>query len=322
MKSVSKFMYVSAMAVVLSVFAVAATASANDLLVSGRIDDALKVLNTRVQAQPNDAEAIHMLSRAYFHLKKWDQAISYGEKATQLAPNNSDYFMWLGRAYGEKADASGVFTAAGLAGKIRKSFERAIQIDPNNVAARTDLAEYYLEAPGFMGGGTDKALQQAQIIAQKEPARAHWVNARVAQKKKDWGTAEREFQESVKAEPSADFYIQLAAFYRDRNRWNEMDNAIAKAVAANKKKTSDFYDAASVLYESNRNLDLAADLVRRYLATNATNEEAPSFEAHYLLGEILEKKGDKSGAAKEYQTALQLASGYDPAKEALKRVTG
>src|SRR5690242_16775981 len=128
MKWVSKLFYLTALAVLLSVFAVAATASATDLLVSGHIDDALKILNTRLQTQPNDAEACHLLSRAYFHLKKWDQAISYGEKATQLAPNNSNYFMWLGRAYGEKADVSGVFTAAGLAGKIRKSFEKAIQI--------------------------------------------------------------------------------------------------------------------------------------------------------------------------------------------------
>src|SRR3954466_14463292 len=103
--------------------------SVTDMLITGRVDDAVKLLNSRVQASPNDAEAYHLLSRANFHLQKWDKAIEYGEKAVQLAPNNSQYYLWLGRAYGEKADDSGPFTAARIAGKIRGNFEKAVQLD-------------------------------------------------------------------------------------------------------------------------------------------------------------------------------------------------
>jgi tetratricopeptide (TPR) repeat protein len=316
------FKYVAGLVLALSVSlsAAAVPLTVPDLLSAGRVDEAVRVLNVRVQSAPNDAELYHLLSRAYFHLKKWDQAISYGEKAVQLNPNKSDYHLWLGRAYGEKADSSSFITAAGLAKKIRLSFERAVELDGRNVDARTDLAEFYVEAPGFMGGGTDKALAQAAAISQYDPARAHWVMAKVAENRKDYASAEREYQNAIKADPDADYWLNLASFYRNRQRYNDMDGAVAKALAANRKKTNALFDAATLLYEAQRNLPTAANLVREYL-TAVPTEDAPSFEAHYFLGQILERQGDKNAAAVEYRSSLSLASSYSPAQEALKRVS-
>ena len=298
----------------------AAPLNVPDLFSAGRMDEAVRVLNGRVQSSPNDAEAYHLLSRANFHLKKWDQAITYGEMAIQLDPGKSDYYMWLARAYGEKADSSNFVTAAGLVKKIRTSFEKAVALDGNNVEARSDLAEFYVEAPAFMGGGTDKAVAQAQAIALHDPARAHWVYAKIAEKKKDYGAAEREYNEAIKANPDADYWLNLASFYRRIGRFNDMDAAVAKAMAAKRDKNSSMFDAATLLFEAQHNLPMAANLVRTYLASGPT-EDAPGFEAHYVLGNILETQGDKTSAANEYRTSLQLASNYSRAQEALQRVS-
>ncbi len=315
-----KFLMGLVLALSVAVSAAAVPLTVPDLFSAGRMDEAVRVLNGRAQAMPNDAETYHLLSRAYFHLKKWDQAIEYGEKAVQLDPHKSDYQLWLGRAYGEKADSSSFVTAAGLTKKIRLSFEKAVELDGTNVDARTDLAEFYVEAPGFMGGGTDKAAAQAQAIAQHDAARAHWVNAKIAEKKKDNGTAEREYQAAIKADPDADYWLNLASFYRRTGRYDDMDAAVAKAIAATRKKTNALFDAATLLFQAQRNLPTAANLVRTYLTTVPT-EDAPAFEAHYVLGQILEKQGNKNGAAAEYRASLSLASNYSPAAEALKRVS-
>jgi tetratricopeptide (TPR) repeat protein len=291
-----------------------------DLLLAGRVDDAVKVLTTRVHNSPNDAEAYHLLTRAYYHLKLWDQAISNGEKAVQLAPTNSDYYMWLARAYGEKASVSSFWTAAGLTKKIKSNFEKAVELDGRNVDARTDLAEFYIEAPGFMGGGIDKAVEQGKQIAVVDQARAHWVSAKIAEKKKDYETAEREYQEAIKQSQDADYWLNLANFYRKRERWSDLDSAVAKAMSAPSKKTNALYDAATLLYQSQRNLPMAADLLREYLKS-VPNEDAPAFQAHQLLAEIMEKQGNKQGAAGEYRATLAMASNYGPAQEGLKRVS-
>jgi tetratricopeptide (TPR) repeat protein len=290
-----------------------------DLLSTGRVDDAVRTLNTRVQTNPADADAYHLLSRAYFHLRKWDEAIKYGELAIQRNRNKSDYYMWLGRAYGEKADESSFITAAGLAKKIRANFEKAVELDPNNVGARSDLSEFYIEAPGFMGGGTDKAEEQAQKLMPIDPAKAHWVLGRLDEKKKDNAGAEREYNQAIRSSQDADDWLSLASFYRRQNRLNDMENAVNQAMSANMKSNS-LYDAASLLYRAGRNLSGAASYLRKYLTSSAINEEAPAFQAHYMLGSILEKQGDKNGAANEYRTSLALAGDYKPAREALKKL--
>lgn len=321
-----KLRFKSVLALLFCVFVgLSALASASptpaDLLSAGRVDDAVRSLNLAVQNNPGDAEAYHLLSRAYFHLKKWDQAISYGEKAIQLNPTNSNYYMWLGRAYGEKADASSFITAAGLTKKIRINFEKAVELDGNSVAARTDLAEFYIEAPGFMGGGTDKAAQQAQALMTLNPAKAHWVNARIAEKNKDSATAEREYYAAIKSSGDSDYWLTLASFYRRQGRLPDMENAVNQAMTAHMKNSNSLYDAATLLYRAGRNLDGAAAYVRKYLSLPTQNEEAPAFEAHYMLGAILEKQGNKPAAADEYRASLAMASNYRPAEEALKRVS-
>jgi len=160
-------------------FAMAAD-NAPSLLASGRVDDAITVLQNEIGSSPRDAAAQNLLCRAYFSLGDWDRGIAACEQATVLAPDNATYHMWLGRIYGEKADNSNFLAAAGLAKKVRSEFERAVQLSPDNVDARTDLAEFYLEAPGIVGGGRDKAEAQSQILARTAPARAHWVKARIA----------------------------------------------------------------------------------------------------------------------------------------------
>ncbi len=298
-----------------------AAASPADLLSAGRVDDALHTLNLKVQSNTADAETYHLLSRAYFHLKKWDQAIAYGEKAVQLDSTRSAYFLWLGRAYGEKADDSNFMTAAGLTKKIKANFEKAVDLDGRNVDALSDLGEFYTEAPAFMGGGLDKAQTVAQRMLALDPARGHWLNARIAEKKKDPGTAEREYMAAINISHDADHWLNLASFYRRQHRLEDMENAVNQAMASSMKQSNSLYDAASLLCKAGRNLPGAADYVRKYLSLSTQNEDAPAFEAHYMLGSILEKQGDKAGAANEYRASLNLAGDYKPAQDGLKRVS-
>ena len=297
----------------------AAAQNPETLLVEGKADAAIAMLTQRVAASPNDAAAQNLLCRVYYSVQDWDHAIAAGEKAIALAPNKSAYHLWLGRAYGEKADASSFFTAAGLARKVRASFERAVELDGSNVPARTDLAEFYSEAPGIVGGGVDKARGQADALLKIAPAKAHWVLGRIAEKNKDNATAEHEYQAALDAgQGDADGWLDMAIFYRRAGRMNDLDNAIKKLSAAPLKNPEVLVDAAANLVRSGHNLTQAAELLKRYLA-GKTAEEGPTFKAHTLLGQVYEKQGDKKSAAVEFHAALALASGFKPARDGLQR---
>ena len=294
--------------------------SITDIITSGQIELAIRLLNNRIQTAPNDAEAYHLLAKAYYHLNKWDQSINNGERAVALAPNNSEYWMWLGRAYGEKADSSNFVAAYQLAKKVKSSFEKSVDLDGRNVAARTDLAEYYMEAPAVIGGGADKAIDQAKQISAVDPARAHWVYARLNEKKKDYGTAEGEYVQAIRASNNyGAYWLNLANLYRQTEHWPQMESAIQRGVSSNNKPTAVYYNAATIYDHAGRNLPEAANLLRKYIAAGGS-DEAPIFQAHYMLGTILQKQGDKQAAAAEYRIALNLAGDYAPAADALKKL--
>ncbi|HKR32046.1 MAG TPA: tetratricopeptide repeat protein, partial [Terriglobales bacterium] len=138
-------------------FAQSAGESPLNLFINGQADAAVRTLRSSLNANPSDAQQHNLLCRVQYAEERWDAAVSECERAANLDPKNGSYQLWLGRAYGEKAEHSSWLSAIGLAKKTRIAFEKAVQLDPRNIEAHSDLSEYYIEAPGFLGGGTDKA---------------------------------------------------------------------------------------------------------------------------------------------------------------------
>jgi Flp pilus assembly protein TadD len=294
--------------------------STRDMLAAGRIDETIATLNGHLASAPSDAESANLLCRAYFAREDWDRAESSCKKAVSLDPGNSRFHLWLGRAFGEKADRANPFAAMVLAGKVRGEFERAVELNPKDVDARLDLAEFYLSAPGIVGGSEDKAREQARFIAAMDSGREHWVYARIAEKKKDATTAEREYRQYIDlSHGDAEAWLNLAIFFRNQKRYDEMEQAIVKLSEAPTTKLEVLEEASGMLYRAGRNYAFAMELLHRYLATGPV-EAAPAHKAHYLLGTLLEKQGDKAGAAREYRASLALVRTYGMAQQALNRV--
>ena len=300
----------------------AAAQPPDGLLAAGRADDAISSLQSRVSSSPKDAVAYNLLCRAHFMLGDWDAGIRACEKAVSLDPYNSRYQLWLGRIYGEKAAHVNFWSAARLTGKVRNAFETAVRLDPNSAEARTDLAEFYLEAPAIFGGGKDKAEAQAQQLMHLDATKAYWVTGRIAERKKDFKTAESEYRKALQASNGrADEWLDLAFFYRHIGRFDQMEEAIQHIPNAAVGKRNVLMEAAEMLVRAGRNSPAAMDLLRQYLGS-PTVEEGPAFKAHYLLGTLLEQRGDKQAAAQEYRMALSMVSGYSLAQTALQRVNG
>ncbi len=301
----------------------AADSADGKLLAEGRVDDAIVSLQHRISSAPKDAESYNLLCRAYFALADWDKGISACEKAVALDAGNSQYHLWLGRVYGEKADHSGFLTAASLAKKVRTEFEISVRLNPDSAEARTDLAEFYMEAPGIIGGGRDKAEAQAQKIAALDAVRAGWVKGRLAEKNNDLISAEKEYRAAIDASQGAALaWLNLAYFYRHNDRLDSMEDAIRHASAAPMNQPEVLMESANMLLRAKRALPQATQLLRRYLSPSVPVEAAPAFKAHYLLGTALEQQGDKSAAAQEYRASLALARSFALAQAALDRLNG
>jgi TolA-binding protein len=171
-----------------------------------------------------------------------------------------------------------------------------------------------------MGGGEQKAREQAQYIAALSPGREHWVYARIAEQKKDAATAEREYHQYIDlSHGDAEAWLNLALFLRRQKRLDEMEQAVVKLSQSRITKPDVLVEAAAMLNRAGRNYSLATELLESYLAAGPV-EAAPAFRARYLLGALREKQGDKAGAAQEYRASLALVRNFGTAQQALNRV--
>jgi tetratricopeptide (TPR) repeat protein len=293
-------------------------AQADALLQQGRVDEASAMLLETLAAHPDDARAHQLLCRVYYAQDLGTMAVPECELAVANAPTSSENEMWLARAYGLKASQANPLVAFGIAKKVRVAFERAVQLDPANIQAMSDLGEFYVAAPSIVGGGLDKAQALAVTMMPRSAWRTHRLLARIAVKQKDFATAETEFKAAVATGKTPQAYVDLAQFYHQQNRPDQALAVLQGCIAADRRKDAILVDAASLLIDMHRSLDLAASLLRDYLSSPAKSDEAPAFKIHLKLGDLLSQLGDKAGARQEYGSAVALASNYVPAHKALQ----
>jgi len=241
-----------------------------------------------LQAIPNkDAAVYELMGRNYYGQGEFKKATEALEKAVALAPGNSGCHLWLGRAYGRRAETSSMITAPGFANKARQFFEKAVQLNPGNLEAQSDLFEYYLEAPGFLGGGNDKASATAAQIARISPSEGYWAQARLAEKRKEFSSAEAHLRRAVELAPhQIGRLIDLARLFTKQGRYQEADLSLAKAeqIAPNSPKL--MFAKADLYIKGKRNLDVARELLKRYLSSSLTPEDPPRAAAEKLLKQV------------------------------------
>jgi tetratricopeptide (TPR) repeat protein len=281
----------------------------------GRADDALRTLDGTLQSNSGDAAAWNLQCRIYLAQGRWEGAIASCGRAVQIAPGSSEYHLWLGRAYGEKASHAKLVAAYQTAKLAHAEFETAVALDGQNREALSDLGQYYVEAPRFLGGGRAKAQGLVARLNALDPARADELRARIAEAQKDYAGAEQNWRVKIAAsqsspEAAAQAWMDLGSFYRRRGRWDEMLAALKSGAAADTRHGPALVDGASTLIESGHEPALAAQWLREYLEGNALSETAPAFAVHAELGNLLKKQGDVSAADREFAAAHALSANY------------
>jgi tetratricopeptide (TPR) repeat protein len=234
--------------------------------------------------QPKNGPVYELTGQNLYMQGEYKKATENLEKALAAEPDNSDFALWLGRAYGRRAETSSPFTAPPNASKARQNFEKSVRLNPRNMEALSDLFQYYLEAPGFMGGGLDKATATAGQMAAIDPVEGHWAQARLAEKKKEFHTAEEHLQRAAEMAPEkVGKLVDLARFLAKQGRYQESEQSFRKAekIAPNSPRV--IYARADTYVQEGRNLDTARQLLKRYLQAELTPDDPSRADAEKLL---------------------------------------
>lgn len=315
------------LALLVILFAIASyTRAANDVLTeakqqfdAGHFSAAIDTLQPVIRAGSQDAAVYYWLGRCYFELKNYQQAINAGERSVKLAANNSEYQLWLARAYGRQAD---VGRSVWMALRSKDSLEAAVQSDPNNVAARRDLAEFYIEAPWIVGGSKAKAREQIAAIVAVDPIQGALAQAEYDRKDGHPGRAETELkallQEKLK---TVGEYYEIADFFASHPDPTLEQEAIDGAASIAPSDPRLPYYRGVVLVLQNDKLNEAESYLKAYLArTPDRSDYPPHADARAWLGHVYEKQGKRMDAAQQYQIALQLDPRNQFARQSLTQL--
>jgi cytochrome c-type biogenesis protein CcmH/NrfG len=248
-------------------------------------DKSLQVLKALPE---KDAAAWALIGQNYYGQAEYKKATEALEKAVALDPSNAEMVLWLGRAYGRRAETSGPLTAPGYASKTRQYFERAAQLSPNNLEALSDLFEYYLDAPGFLGGGLDKAGRIAEQMSRLNASEGYWAQAKLAEKRKEYHSAEDHLRQAIAAAPAqVGRLIDLAKLFTRQGKNKEADQSLAQAEQMAPNSPRLIYARAEIYVKSKRNLDVARQLLKQYMGMSLTPDDPSRADAEKLLKQTL-----------------------------------
>jgi tetratricopeptide (TPR) repeat protein len=279
------------------------------------------LLKHDLKAAPT-AEMDLWLGKSYYRLRRWDDAIHQFERAVLVEPSSSLYHLWLGRAYGRKAEHVPFFLAFGPARRVLKEFEIAVRLSPDNLDARFDLLEYYLDAPSIIGGGHDRARVQIEEISRQNKRMGHTARARLYADEKKFDLARQELiQSTVEFPDEPGSYIDLADYLFGRMDYADAEPYAQKAVEMTKPPDQ---KAQMILMASwvrlKKNLPEAEKGFESLISGPLEDDEPPFEDIYYWFGQAELALGKKAEARQAFETALRFNPDHACAKPAMSLV--
>ena len=207
-----------------------------------------------------------------------------------------------------------------LARRFRKEIDAALELDSRDVQALRDLLEFYVLAPGIIGGDTKKAEAIAQQIASIDVPEGYLAKARIAELQKDRARQEAMLRRGADSQPFsykaqmalAQFYSMpehtdraaaeslgrraltldsgrvgaycvLATIYAGQADWSALETLLSSAARAVPDDAAPYYRAAEQLLSDNREPARAERYLRVYLAQEPEGNQPSAAEARAKL---------------------------------------
>jgi tetratricopeptide (TPR) repeat protein len=260
--------------------------------------------------------------RAAMNRNDADAAATLLEKAVAQNPKSAEAHYLLGTAYGSQAQKASIFGQASLAGKTKDEFEKAVELDPNHLEARSGLVQFYALAPGFMGGSYDKAFAQVEEMKKRDPLMAHRTAAFIYSHQKKAEEAKKEYFAEVKEFPkSPRAHVDLGLFYASEKNYKAAADEYGSAMKIDAAFMPAYFRLGQLSVQSTADYPRGEEALRKYLAYTPKENEPTLARAHYWLGQLFEKQGKKAEAKASFAASLKLNPAQKDVAEALKRVS-
>lgn len=151
------------------------------LLDADRIAELGHTASGRLARQADDAQAVLALALAALASQEAaprEKAMQHAEACLKAAPQAAECHYALGSVLGVHAMSQGLMKMSASVGRVKEALGEAFRLAPQWYPARGALVEFYLLAPGMLGGSSSRAAELARTAPRPEQVRA--LEGRVA----------------------------------------------------------------------------------------------------------------------------------------------
>ena len=158
----------------------------------------------------------YMIAQEKYHAKDYNQAITHLDKAIQLNPEDTFYFMTRG----------GVKDALGKHDDAIDDYNQAIKVDPENIHAYNARGSTKNHIGDYKGAIDD----YSKIIKlDRNNGEAYKARGNINLKLKNYQAAFEDFTEAIRLDPQdLDANLSIAAYYRDKGMLDKAGEHIQK----------------------------------------------------------------------------------------------
>jgi tetratricopeptide (TPR) repeat protein len=217
------------------------------------------------------------------------------------------------------------------------------------------VIEFYLQAPGIMGGSVEKAAEEADTIKTYDPYAGYLAEARVHEYRKEKAQQEECYLKAISIDPKkqvafralwllymnddngtkadgvfkkaaatvdnkSDLYYQAGLYYIGKNDLPKARRMFEGALEKDPQNYSVYYQFGKVELLSGTDLDQGLAYFEKFLkAPHVKNAPGPEY-AYWRIGMTYEKLGKNDSARAAYRKSLELNPGLEEAKKALEKL--
>jgi tetratricopeptide (TPR) repeat protein len=254
----------------------------------GYLADADELARTAAAAQPDNAEAAHMLGIVAYQSGKLNEAIEQLRRAVAIDPNVALYHANLGE----------MCRLAGDAGQALAAGRRALELNPDYAGAHSNVGIVLFDQGKF-----EQALEHHDRAVALDPnfTEAHSNRGNALQRLKRFTEAEQAYRRAIVLQPTfADAWNNLGTCLRELKRPEEAETVYRKTLELTP-DNPDTLDNLALAVQDLERFDEAADLLRRALVVDPRSDK---LHVHYATVLLNQKKVDDAAAAIERACAL------------------
>jgi len=199
-------------------------------LTKGDLISAEQALNTQPDATRNSK--LYYKALIAFKRDDYDQAIDLIEQGLEGEGDDYRWHELLGQALGLKAQRVGMLKGVLLIPKVKKAFQKTIELNPAALKAHEGLFLLYLLVPAVAGGDEQKARDMIEEIRSIDGPHGDMAAAIFQARKNDMPEALQLFKKAADS-GSNDAEIQMRAgcFFMEQNQFDLAKDCLDRCVA-------------------------------------------------------------------------------------------